>query len=204
MQTGGRSLRWSVLRLPCFGFFLLTLATPIFARQVQSGRRIPERSPASTATLQGVIRDSYGRAIPGVLLDLQSTTPGQHYSASTNAEGIFRLRDVRLGTYEVKLSREGFEAQTVSNFKVSGPVTLLELALRESSEAVPAATCPSGVPGMPCAAAPTGATTPYPGMRGPVPQEAPAQVPAEQIPRRRAPRDDKRGIPTLTRRAPSR
>ncbi len=132
--------------------------------------------------MQGVIRDSHGRAIPGVLLDLQSKTDGQHYSATTNVEGIFRLRDVRLGAYEVKLTRQGFEAQTISSFKVSGPVTLLELALHESSEAVPAATCPSGVPGTPCTTVPAGPTTPYPGMRSPASQEAPAQVAVEQIP----------------------
>ena len=31
---------------------------------------------------------------------------------TTNVEGIFRLRDVRLGVYEVKITREGFETQT--------------------------------------------------------------------------------------------
>ena len=182
MQTGGRSLRWSVLRLPCFGFFLLTLATPIFARQIQSGRRIPERSPASTATFQGVIRDSHGRGIHSVLIDVRSPAGGQNYSATTNAEGIFRLRDVRLGVYEIKLAREGFETQTISNFKMSSPVSVLELAMRESSEAVPAATCPAGVPGMPCAAAPASPTTPYPGMRSTASQEVAAQVAVEQIP----------------------
>ena len=132
--------------------------------------------------MQGVIRDSQGRAIPGVLVDLQNTTSGQHYSATTNVEGIFRLRDVRLGTYEVKVTRRGFETQAVSNFKVNSPVTLLELALHEFEEAVPAATCPSGVPGTPCVAVPSGPTTPYPGMRSPSSQEAPAQVALEQIP----------------------
>ena len=160
---------------------MLSLATPLFARQAQSGRRIPERPPANTATFQGVIRDSQGRGIPGVLLDLRGTTSGQNYSATTNVEGIFRLRDVGLGIYEVKLSREGFEAQTISNFKVNGPVTLLELALHESSQTVPAATCPSGVPGTPCATVPVGPATPYPGMRSPT-EQGPAQVAPEQIP----------------------
>jgi Carboxypeptidase regulatory-like domain len=182
VQTGGRALRWSVLCLPCFGFFLLTLATPTFARQAPGGRRLPERSSASTATLEGVIRDSHGRGIPGVLIDVRSSAGGQNYSATTNAEGIFRLRDVRLGAYEIKLEREGFETQTISNFKVSGPASALELALREPSEAVPAATCPAGVPGMPCAAVPASPTTPYPGMRGTASQEVAAQVAVEQIP----------------------
>jgi len=41
--------------------------------------------------------------------------------------------------------REGFEAQTISSFQVIHPVSVLALALKASSEAVPAAQCPSGV-----------------------------------------------------------
>ncbi len=132
--------------------------------------------------MQGVIRDSQGRGIPGVQLDLRNTAGGQHYSVTTSVEGIFRLRDVRLGMYDIKLTREGFETQTITNFQVSGPVTLLELALHESSEAVPAATCPSGVPGTLCAAVPASPATQYPGMRPPASQAGTAQVAPEQIP----------------------
>ena len=138
--------------------------------------------------MQGVIRDSQGRGIPGVQLDLQSTgngtgngtVSGEHYSVTTNVEGIFRLRDVRLGAYEVKLTREGFEAQTISSFQVVHPTSVLELALKASSETIPAAQCPSGVPGTPCVAAPTGRTNPYPGLRSPASETAPATP--EQIP----------------------
>ncbi|MFY9562068.1 MAG: carboxypeptidase-like regulatory domain-containing protein [Terriglobales bacterium] len=129
-----------------------------------------------------MIRDSQGRGIPGVLLELQTAASDQRYSVNTNVEGIFRLRDVRLGTYEVKLTREGFETQTIPSFQVSSPVTVLELALRESIEAVPSATCPTGVPGTPCAAVRAGPTTPYPGMPSPAPQEAQAETPQEQVP----------------------
>jgi Carboxypeptidase regulatory-like domain len=182
---GGRALRWFLAYLPCFGVFLsLSFPSPLFARQElgQSNRRIPERSPSSTATLQGLIRDSQGRAIPGVQLDLHSTTSGQHYSASTDVEGIFRLRDVPLGIYEVKLTREGFQPQSIPSLQVSRPVTVLELALHESGEAVPSTKCPSGVPGTPCASAVPSQSKPYPGTRSPASQEAPAEVAPEQIP----------------------
>jgi hypothetical protein len=186
------------LRLPCFGVFLLLfLASYLFARQAQSSRRIPESSPSVTATLQGVIRDSQGRGIPSVLLELRNASSGQHYSVTTNVEGIFRLRDLRLGVYGVTLTREGFETQTLSNFKVSAPVTMLDLALHESNEAVPAATCPSGVPGTPCAAVPTGPSAPYPGVRT-SPGEVPAAAPPEQIPAESAkfsPNPDRWNIP---------
>jgi hypothetical protein len=162
---------------------LFSSSALLFARQEQgqSSRRIPERSPASTATLQGLIRDSQGRAIPEVQLDLRGATSGQHYSASTDVEGVFRLRDVRLGIYEVKITREGFQTQSIPSLQVAGPVTVLELEMRESGEKVPATTCLSGVPGTPCPPAVPSPTMPYPGMNSPAAQEAPAVAP-EQIP----------------------
>jgi hypothetical protein len=157
----------------------------LFARQAQSSRRIPERSPASTATLQGLIRDPSGRAIPGVQLDLRSTITGQHYSAMTDAEGIFRLRDIRLGVYEVKFVREGFQTKILPSFEVSKPeLTVLEAELQVSDENPPAITCPpSGVPGIPCTpAAPASPAMPYPGVRSPASEQPPSAAAPEPIP----------------------
>ena len=164
-------------------FLLFCCSSPLFARQAhaQSSRRIPERSPVSTATLQGLLRDPRGRAIPGVQLDLRRTTNGQHYSVATDVEGIFRLRDVPVGIYEVQLTREGFQTQTIPGLEVSTPVTVLELTLRESDETVPAARCSSGVPGTPCTSAPARPGNPYPGVRSPASQEASSAAPPEQV-----------------------
>ena len=148
----------------------------------QSDRRIPERFPSNVAALQGVIRDPHGRAISGAQLDLRNTVTGEKSAASTNAEGIFRLRDVHLGIYELKIKREGFETQIISNLQVNGPVTVLEVELHESAETVPPSPCPSGVPGTPCAMAPASSATPYPGMPNPASQEARAATPTEQLP----------------------
>jgi len=128
-----------------------------------------------------LLRDPRGRAIPGVQLDLRSTTNGQHYSVATDVEGIFRLRDVRVGIYEVQLTREGFQTQTIPGLEVSTPVTVLELTLRESDETVPAARCSSGVPGTPCTSAPASPGIPYPGVRSPASQEPSSEAPPEQV-----------------------
>ena len=164
-------------------FLLSCFSSPLFARQAQaqSSRRIPERSPVSTATLQGLLRDPRGRAIPGVQLDLRSTTNGQHYSVATDVEGIFRLRDVRVGIYEVQLTREGFQTHTIPGLEVRTPVTVLELTLRESDETVPAARCSSGVPGTLCTPAPASPGTPYPGVRSPPSLEPSSEAPPEQV-----------------------
>lgn len=151
--------------------------------QGQSDRRIPERLPSDTGALEGVIRDQQGRAIPEVQLDLRGVVGGQRYSASTNAEGIFRLRDVRLGIYELKIGREGFETKIIPILQLNGPVTVLEVELHESAETTPRAPCPSGVPGTPCApVTPASPATPYPGMPNPDSREARAISPPQQIP----------------------
>ena len=151
--------------------------------QNQSDRRIPERLPSDTGALQGVIRDQQGRAIPGVQLDLHGVVGGQRYSAATNAEGIFRLREVRLGIYELKMELEGFETKIIPSLQLKGPVTVLELELHESAEMIPQAPCPSGVPGTPCTpGAPVSPATPYPGMPNPASQETTAMVLPEQLP----------------------
>ena len=187
MQTGRRALRCSLACLPCVAVFLClwSFSSSLFASQSQgqSSRRIPERAPASTSTLQGLIRDQSGRAIPGVQIELHSTTTDQHYSTATNAEGIFRLRDIHLGVYEIKLFREGFETKIIPRFEVSKPeLTLLALELKATDETVPSSACPSGVPGTPCTPTATAnPEAPYPGVPRIASQQVPTTV-AEPIP----------------------
>lgn len=187
MQTGGRALWCSFLSPLLFGVFLipLSLSTLLFARnaQEQTNRRIPERLPSITGTLEGVIRDQQGRAISGVQLDLRRVDGDQHYSASSNAEGIFRLRDVQLGIYELKVEREGFETKLIPILQLKGPVTLFEVDLHESGEVVPQPSCPSGVPIIPCGPpAPASAAHPYPGLLNPAAEALQTRATPEQIP----------------------
>src|SRR5437667_258347 len=79
--------------------------------------------------------------------------------------------DVRVGIYQVQLSREGFQTHTIPGIELNTPVIILELTLRESDETVPAARCSSGVPGTPCAPASASPGTRYPGVRSPASQE---------------------------------
>ena len=68
-------------------------------------RRIPERAEIRKASLQGSVRDEEGRAVPAVLLTIRSMSDGASYEARTDAEGIFRMRDIPLGVYELKAVR---------------------------------------------------------------------------------------------------
>lgn len=103
----------------------------------------------------------------------------------TDAEGIFRLRDIRLGVYEVKFVREGFQTKILPSFEVSKPeLTVLEAELQVSDENPPAIACPpSGVPGIPCTpAAPASPAMPYPGVRSSASEQPSSAAAPEPIP----------------------
>src|ERR1700687_1161493 len=100
---------WSALLLCTFHVFSVVQAQQLEVQdsQTPTDRRIPERTPADTASLQGIVRDQQGRVVPEVALELRKGALS--YTTVTDAEGIFRLRDMQLGVYELTLTRTGFE-----------------------------------------------------------------------------------------------
>ncbi len=130
-------------------------------------RRLPERSAVSTAALQGKVRNQWGRAVPAVAVELRSKM--QSYTAVTNAEGIFRLRDLRLGEYELRLTHEGFETRVIKDVKFeTAGLIVLEVDLQALTNSSPENVSSSGVPGaagtLPRS---TISISPYPGIRNP-------------------------------------
>src|ERR1700756_3166186 len=123
-----RSAAW-VLPLSILGS--LTSSTILSAQQVPGSgsgqiRRIPEHAPINTAAVQGTIRDQGGRAVPGAQVEFRNASGVS--TAWSNAEGIFRLRDLRLGSYEVRVSRDGFETLSIADQPVSAVgISVLDL-----------------------------------------------------------------------------
>ena len=133
-------------------------------------------------SLQGIVRDQQGRAVPGVQLDLRSAS-GAHYTTLTGAEGIFRLRDVQLGIYEVTLTKPGFKALEIPRLELTKPeLSTLELQMQELTALAPENKGPSGLPGTPSTPAAAAPTAPFPGMNRPAPEVAPVESGAEPIP----------------------
>ena len=118
------------------------------ASPVPSWQRIPGHAPISTAALQGTVRDDQGRGIPGVRLTL--VQPGGRALPPTlsNAEGIFRLRDLPPGSYQLKLDKEGYQPLNFPNVQLRGGELLsLDLKLNPVATAAPTNKGPSGLPG---------------------------------------------------------
>jgi Carboxypeptidase regulatory-like domain len=150
--------------------------------QIGSSRQLPEHRPANVMSLQGIVRDQQGRAVPGVHLDLRNAS-GAHYETSTGAEGIFRLRDVELGTYKLTLAKPGFKTLAIERLELmKRELSTLELQMQALTALTPENKGPSGLPGTPHTPAVAAPTAPYPGMNHPAPEVAAVESVAEPIP----------------------
>ena len=151
--------------------------------QTGSSRQIPEHRPANVMSLQGIVRDQQGRAVPGAHLDLRNAG-GAHYETLTGAEGIFRLRDVELGVYKLTLAKPGFKTLAIERLELmKRELSTLELQMQALTALAPENKGPSGLPGTPRTPALAAPTTPYPGMTGPAPEvSAVESAAAEPVP----------------------
>ena len=191
MRISGRVSRSRIVRIlgwvQWMPVFLCLSASSVSAQapvstQGPPERRIPERNAANTAALQGKVRDQWGRGVSAVKVELRSTT--QNYSAVTNAEGIFRLRDLRLGGYELRLTHEGYETRVMKEveFETAGLI-VLEVDLQALTNNSPENIGPSGVPGSPrTLPQPSISTSAYPGVRNPAAEMIAIEPANETVP----------------------
>jgi carboxypeptidase family protein len=176
-MAGGRL--WPALMLGSLTF------SPLFAQeqlplpdQGQPSRRIPERAIAGIASLQGTVRDQHDRPVPGASLLFRSRSSARSFTEVTNAEGIFRLRDLPLDAYELHVAREGIAPLVIPEFQLQkAGLVVLELKVQLQEDANPEGKGPSGVPGSPrMQPAPSVPGSAYPGARA-HPSELPATSP---------------------------
>lgn len=182
-----RSPHAFTLRLPV-ALCLLALISLLPVRAQESGsqaapdRQIPEHRSANIMSLQGIVRDQQGRAVPGVRLDLRNAS-GAHYETLTGAEGIFRLRDIELGIYKLALAKPGFKTLVIERLDLTKrELSTLALQMHALTALAPENKGPSGLPGTPGTPAAAAPTAPYPGMNGPAPEVAAVESAAEAIP----------------------
>jgi carboxypeptidase family protein len=174
VRMGGRVSRRIAARVVCcvasMGV-LLALAHRSSAQQSESTqsqpRRIPERAEIRKASLQGSVRDDEDRAVPAVLLTIRSMSDGTSYEATTDAEGIFRMRDIPLGVYELKAVRDGYEPLARERVQLSSAgLTVLGIGIKRINAGAPPSKGVSGIPGNSrTPTAPEAPASSYPGLR---------------------------------------
>ena len=163
------------------------VAPPSKVLQMPTVQRIPGRMPSTTGALQGTVRDGQGQGVPGAKVTVAGPM-GKAVAVYTNAEGIFRLRDLPPGSYQIATEKQGFQALSFPNLQLSGGELLaVDLRLQPVSGQLPPEKGPSGVPGA--AQVPGGMqqTTPtgiYPGLRATQPPatQGPLGIAPEQVP----------------------
>ena len=135
-------------------------------------------------SLQGIVRDQQARAVPGVQIDLRSLDGSQKYSTITGAEGIFRLRDVRLGVYEATLAKPGFKTLVIPRLELTKrELSTVEFQMEALTAFVPENKGPSGLPGAPrTSPAAVAPNAPYPGLNVPAPDVIAVESSSEQVP----------------------
>ena len=133
-----------------------------YPRLPQTTQRLPRQTPVKTAALEGLIQDPTGRGVGGAAVALRNLSTGDRRSATTTAEGIFRLVDLPAGRYELTVEEPGYEQFSRADLELR-PSEVLEVQM--TLQAVPTApVAPSRIPPRPELGPlrPEGAETPPP------------------------------------------
>ena len=65
------------------------------------------------ATLEGTLSDANGGALPGASITLKQTQTGQQRTATSKADGRYRLSALLPGSYELRVEASGFQTRHV-------------------------------------------------------------------------------------------
>ncbi|MGA2371174.1 MAG: carboxypeptidase-like regulatory domain-containing protein [Candidatus Korobacteraceae bacterium] len=124
------------------------IAPPIVSSSsVVMQQRIPGHPAAASSSVQGIVRDVQGRSLPGVKITAIRSGGGIR-SVISDSEGIFRLLDLPLGTYQLQAEKEGFLSASISGARLtSGELLTVEVRLEASGIAAPSDKVATGLPG---------------------------------------------------------
>jgi len=110
-------------------------------------QRIPGHPAAASSSVQGIVRDVQGRSLSGVKITAIRSGVGIR-SVISNSEGIFRMLDLPLGTYQLQAEKEGFLPAILSAAQLtSGELLTFEVRLEASGTAVPPNQVATRLPG---------------------------------------------------------
>lgn len=70
----------------------------------------------STATLNGVVRDSTGAVVASATVELRNTDTGVSHAGTTNDSGVYAFQNINPGRYTLKVAAPSFTTKEVSEF----------------------------------------------------------------------------------------
>src|SRR5580693_5862262 len=84
-----------------------------------------------TASITGTITDQSGAAVTGATITATSQERGQTYSGVTNDSGLYRIAQLPVGTYAVKVEKAGFALASVPPFVLTlNQVARIDVAMK--------------------------------------------------------------------------
>ena len=84
-----------------------------------------------TASITGTVSDPSGAAIAGATVTAKSVERGLTYSAETNDSGIYRIAQLPVGSYELKVEKSGFASSAYPAFVLTlNQVARIDVALK--------------------------------------------------------------------------
>ncbi|MGB2668366.1 MAG: TonB-dependent receptor [Candidatus Acidiferrum sp.] len=69
-----------------------------------------------TATIAGTVTDASGAAVAGATVTAKSVERGETFAATTNDAGIYRIPQLRVGSYDLKVEKTGFQTSLYPAF----------------------------------------------------------------------------------------
>src|ERR1700690_2491408 len=73
---------------------------------------------SSTGALSGIVTDATGAVVPNVTVTTTNTETGQVRTATTSADGSYKIALLPPGTYRVKFESAGFKVSEISSVAV--------------------------------------------------------------------------------------
>lgn len=111
------------------------------SREQGAAQRLPRQQAQNTAALDGFVHDTTSSAgnalpIPGAVLTLRNQQSGQTFTATSSAEGIFRMFPLPPGKYELRAEAQSYAPFTLAELALSSnEVVSLEISLVSSGGA---------------------------------------------------------------------
>jgi len=99
------------LRRACASLSFLLLGS--LASQAQSGR----------GTISGAVMDSSGAVVPGARVTVSNSATDQTFNLATNGAGEYTAADVPIGSYNIRIEKQGFRDADVRNVTVDAGST---------------------------------------------------------------------------------
>jgi outer membrane receptor protein involved in Fe transport len=84
-----------------------------------------------TASITGTISDQSGAAVTGATVTATSQERGQTYTAATNDSGLYRIAQLPVGSYAIKVGKAGFAVASVPPFVLTlNQVARVDVAMK--------------------------------------------------------------------------